>query len=139
MAYYPDVNRVEVILEHFRACDSEGRRVWLNEICAELPMSSKCAWKAIHSLMDEGMVACVPTDEGQEEAGKRRHKRHLLILEEWYLLTDEQRERMVRAMERMAAAQETIAEQMGGPSRQAQREIPGYSPGKRQMETKEGD
>ena len=94
MAFFSDPRRMQIVMETMRGHDS----MVLRELYDELDgiMDHKTAWKAFCCLKDEGVAY------NTEELSERGHKRFRIFLEEWYRLDDEQRERMITALERIA-------------------------------------
>lgn len=110
MAYYPDDERTEAVVRYLRESADRGETIYQREVHTALGMNKNCVWKVIQSLVDDGRADRIPTDYGP--AG---HKRLIIALREWELLTDEQRERMISILERIAASQEAILRQGTGP------------------------
>lgn len=127
MTYYPDEKRMELVVSYLHACDSKGTQIYQREIHTALGMNKNAVWKVLQVLVEDGRVERIQTDEGP--AG---HKRLIIILTEWERLTEDQRERIVAALERIAESQERMAD--------AQELMAGMEiPGKRmpRMETKQ--
>lgn len=109
MSFFTDPRHLRAVIDELRRMQDEGippRQQTVIDRCTG-PMGSKTAWKALLSLADEGIVtktqARIPTGQ----------LAFFYILEEWYAMDEEQRARVVDALERMATATERIADRMG--------------------------
>ena len=96
--YYTADSRCAEVVDALRSLQDAGvtpttRR--LVESCGT--MAYNTAWKAVKRLTEEGVI------RGAGGRGPFGQPCVLLTLEEWYSLDDEQRERMVRALESIAA------------------------------------
>ncbi len=110
MSYYPDAERMEMVVSYLRMCDDQGISVYQREIHSVLGLNKNAVWKIIQRLVEDGRIERIQTDDGP--AG---HKRLIIQLKEWDSLTDEQKERVISILERIAESQEALLKQGMGP------------------------
>ncbi len=106
MAFYSDDRRREVVVDCLRRHGPMPQKELYERIAPH--MQRKTGWKALCSLEDDGMVVRTA------EISPTGHKRFRFSLEDWYAMTDEQRERMVTAMESIAESMREQTEIMRG-------------------------
>lgn len=82
---------------YLRDCADRGIDVYQKDLYESVGFSWKTAWKVVRFLEDEGVV-----NREVRLEGPHLRSCFVLMLEDWYRLDDEQRERMVTALESMA-------------------------------------
>lgn len=101
MACYPDSERCESVVDILRSMTDAGEAPCTRDLIARCvpSMAYKTAWKAIRMLRDEGVIEAEP---GRKQVtGKPCDFLHL---DWWYEMNEDQRERMVAALEDIAAS-----------------------------------
>lgn len=110
MSYFPDRERMEMVVSYLRECDDQGTSVYQREIHTALGLNKNAVWKIVQRLVEDGRAERIPTDDGPSG-----HKRLIIALTEWETLTDEQKERVISILERIAESQEALLRQGTGP------------------------
>ena len=105
MCFYTDEARCRTLLDTLREMQDAGESTHQQAIIDRCtgPMGNKTAWKALKTCEQEGAVT---KTQGLKPTGQTCY---FFRLEDWYELDEEQRERLVRAIERMADVQERMA------------------------------
>ena len=98
MCFYTDEGRCRTLLDTLRSMQDAGESTHQQAIIDRCtgPMGNKTAWKALKTCEQEGAVV---KTEGQKPTGQTCY---FFRLEDWYILDEEQRERMVVALEAIA-------------------------------------
>lgn len=105
MCFYTDEGRCRTLLDTLREMQDAGESTHQQAIIDRCtgPMGNKTAWKALKCCEQEGAVT---KSVGKKPTGQTCY---MFSLEDWYVLDEEQRERLIRAIERMADVQERMA------------------------------
>ena len=99
MAYYTSDSRCGQIVDTLRSLQDGGEHPTTRRLIESCPMSNNVAWKGLQRLRDEGVI------EGTDGRGPCGQPCILLSLEDWYRMDEDQRERMLRALESIADSQ----------------------------------
>lgn len=97
---YTDDARVRAVVDCIREMTDTGECCAFSEIQERMKgqMAWKTTWKALQAVQAEGMAERVSV------VGATGHTKNVFVLDWWYELSDEQRERMVAALEDIAAS-----------------------------------